>query len=79
MFVLLHWATAFVRRLTTGPPLTGVRLVVPVPFAGPRTVVEVGLQDGWIAVRLVRASVHSTALWDGPDADLGPHDFFGRY
>lgn len=85
MNVMLMLA-ATLKRLLTGPPLTGPRLVVPIPpfVAGPGVHVEVGLCGRWIALRLVRTAglwTPSTArdLRDDPDADLGRHDAWASF
>ena len=70
---------AALRRLFVGPPLTGLRIVVPLPsgIAGPDACLELGLQGGWPAVRAVWPSALPVRV--DPDADLGPHDFFATY
>ena len=53
---LLARLAGVLRRLFTGPPLSGPRLVVPLPafVAGPGARLEIGLQRGRPAVRLTR-------------------------
>lgn len=77
---------ATLRRLLTGPPLCGPRLVVPVPpfVAGPGVHVEIGFSGRWIALRLVRtaglrAAHTAREPWDDPDADLGRHDAWASF
>ena len=67
--------------LFLGPPLTGARVVVPLPplLAGPGAHIEFGLQRRWPAARLVvRVPSGSVVVradpWDDPEAPLGPHD-----
>lgn len=85
MHALFRWVLAF-RHFFSGPPLTGARLVVPLPpfLAGPGAHVEIGLQGHWPALRIVRpAGLWPVPVrrdpWDDPDADLGPHDTFARF
>ena len=85
MHALLMLATAL-RRLLTGPPLTGPRVVVPIPpfVAGPGAHVEIGFSGRWLALRLVRPAglwpVHvPREPWDDPDDGLGQHDAWARF
>ena len=78
MPALFLWVLAL-RRLVTGPPLGGPRLVLPLPPFAPGTCVEIGFQDGHPALRLSRPASQPALPpppWDDPDADLGRHDFF---
>lgn len=81
MHALFHWL-ASLRRLFHGPPLTGPRLVVPLPpfVAGHGARIEIGMQRGGPALRLA-VSTHRDAFADafadpfpGPYADAFPDD-----
>lgn len=82
MHPLLRAAPAFLGPLTVGPPLVGVRLVVPLPafLAGPGARLEVGFERGRLVARLVLPApppaqpAWTDPAWADPDADLGPHD-----
>ena len=87
MHAMIMLATAL-RRLLTGHPLAGPRLVIPVPpfIAGPGAHVEVGFCGRRFAVRLVRPAavapwpVHvPREPWDDPDDGLGRHDAWVRF
>jgi hypothetical protein len=87
MFALARCAPALLGPLTSGPPLSGPRVLIPVPafVAGPGAHVEFGFQAGRLVVRLVRPGPPpaqpswTDPSWADPDGDLGPHDFHGRY
>ncbi|HEX8387117.1 MAG TPA: hypothetical protein VF576_13085 [Rubricoccaceae bacterium] len=87
MHPLLRAAPALFGPVAAGPPLRGIRLVVPLlPFlAGPGARLEVGFERGRLVVRLVQPGpppsqpAWTDPSWADPDADLGPHDFHGRY
>ena len=78
MLTLLRLAPAAVGPFTTGPPLRGVRLVVPLlPFlAGPGARLEVGFERGQLVVRLVLpAPPPAQPAWSDPSwADPSPAD-----
>lgn len=71
---------AALRARFVGPPLDGIRLVVPLPsfVAGPSARIEFGLDGGRFAVRLVVPALMPAPFVD-LDADLGPHDFWARF
>ena len=77
----MHTAFLGLARLLDGPPLTGPRLVIPIPVvvAGPGARVEVGLQNGWLAVRLVAPALRPEPHVVDPDGDLGPHDAWAKF
>lgn len=59
MHTLLHWLATLWQQIH-GPPLTGPRLVVPIPLpvVGDGARLEIGLQDGRPALRLAFSTHH---------------------
>lgn len=87
MLTLLRLAPAFLGPLAAGPPLCGIKIVVPLlPFiAGPGARIEIGFERGHLVVRLVRPApppaqpAWTDPSWADPDADLGPHDAWAKF
>ena len=77
----MHAALLGLAALLDGPPLTGPHLVVPLPpfVAGPGARVEVGLQNGGLALRLVMPALWPVHRAVDPDGDLGRHDAWAKY
>lgn len=75
MHALFHWL-ASLRRLLHGPPLSGARLVVPLPpfLAGDGARLELGIQSGRPALRLVRPGPFGADRYDSVSHGSFGHD-----
>ena len=75
----MHAALLGLAAFLDGPPITGPKLVLPLPpfVAGPDARVEVGLHDGGLAVRLIVPALRHRTV--DPDDDLGPHDAWAKF
>ncbi|HEX9953461.1 MAG TPA: hypothetical protein VGB53_16955 [Rubricoccaceae bacterium] len=79
MFAALPGLTALRARFV-GPPLDGVKLVVPLAsfVAGPSARIEIGLDGGLFAFRLVVPALRPAPFVD-LDADFGLHDAWAKF